>query len=190
MTQPLTLPTPSRPLRACSCNVCKMQYQFERLSRWRRLSIRLMIPLWPILGMLVLAFALGFIPMFGSAGSDVGLHLLNGLAAVGLLYLIVIVTVFNVQFCRLTIVAARSAAAAIGMAALPTSLQVQLFGYVIARCLLVGLFFGETHLMCSCGCFFVCEVCLQMQWKFFSLISFRFATCMKTFICAYAHLLV
>lgn len=130
-----------------------MQYQFERLSRWRRLSIRLMIPLWPILGMLALAFALGFIPMFGHAGSDVGLHLLNGLAAVGLLYLIVIVTVFNVQFCRLTIVAARSAAAAIGMAALPTSLQVQLFGYVIARCLLVGLFFGEARLLCSCACF-------------------------------------
>ena len=35
--------------------------------------------------------------MFGPAGSDVGLHLLNGLAAVGLAYLFIIVTVFNLQ---------------------------------------------------------------------------------------------
>ena len=38
-----------------------------------------------------------FIPMFGPAGSDIGLHLLNGLAAVGLAYLFIIVTVFNLQ---------------------------------------------------------------------------------------------
>lgn len=101
-----------------------------------------MVPLWPLISLLALSLSLGFIPMFGPAGSDIGLHLLNGLAAVGLLYLFIIVTVFNLQYCRLTLIAARSAASSIGMISLPVQLQVQLFAYVAARCLLVGLFFG------------------------------------------------
>jgi hypothetical protein len=95
--------------------------------------------LWPLAILTLFSAFLGFIPVFGHAGSNIGLHMLNGLAAVGLLYLCAIVATFNWQSLRYASTAASHAAAT---ASLPEPLRRQLWTHLLARCVLLGLFFG------------------------------------------------
>lgn len=120
------------------CNICKFQYQFERLSLFRKAIVRLTVPLWPITVIFLLSLALGFIPLLGDPSGSFGIHMLNGLGTIGLIYLVLIVVAFNVQHCRMTLVAARS----VGFDTLPREMQLQLIAIVILRCILVAFFFG------------------------------------------------
>ncbi|GAX84049.1 hypothetical protein CEUSTIGMA_g11473.t1 [Chlamydomonas eustigma] len=121
-----------------SCNVCKWSYKFQRVTRFREIAVRLCAPLWPIALVSFLSAALGFIPVFGHAGSNIGLHMLNGLAAVGLLYLSVIVVAFNWQYLRYTSMVSQAATTA----SLPSPLRLQLWTHMLARCVLLAMFFG------------------------------------------------
>ena len=49
---------------------------------------------------------------------------------------------YLLQYMRLTLLAARAAAATLGLEVLPPRLRVQLFATMIARCVLVGIFFS------------------------------------------------
>ena len=92
----------------------------------------------------IAAAAAGFIPVFGPSDGDVGLHMLNGIAAVGLLYLVVILLAFNWQYMRLTVHAAGVAASTLGLDVLPPRVMAQLYATMLLRCLLVGMFFTFT----------------------------------------------
>ena len=70
--------------------------------------------------------------------------MLNGIAAVGLLYLVVILLAFNWQYMRLTVHAAGVAASTLGLDVLPPRVMAQLYATMLLRCLLVGMFFTFT----------------------------------------------
>lgn len=127
-----------------NCGICRYRYRFKRISPLQHLAVRIVVPLWPLLSLFLLSLLLGFIPLYGSSqgGKNLGLHLMNGASMLGLAYLCAAVALLNYQYCRLTFIAARQAAASLGMPQLPPSIVAQVIVYVSLRCILVGLLFG------------------------------------------------
>ncbi len=116
-----------------SCGVCNFSYRFKRLGQIQQAGLRLALPLWPLSIMASLSAIFGFIPVFGPSDT-IGMHMLNGFTAMGLLYLLVIVLAFNLQYVRVTLLAASLATEQIS--------RTHLLMTVVARCLLISFFFG------------------------------------------------
>jgi len=128
-----------------SCNVCKWRYRFASISAQRAQWIRAGVPLCMLALLFLWVLLLGFIPIFGAVGeegSSFGVHVLNGVSALGFGYMIAIVGGFTYQYWKMGMSAAQLAAGAVGLAVLPLHMRVRLYSIMALRTSFVALFFG------------------------------------------------